>query len=61
VPEVYDRLSPAPRTFLSNPDLGCVFESWGIYRLKDGKVVEHFGINDALLLMMQLGGLPGQG
>jgi len=36
-------------------------ESWGVYRLRDGKVVEHWGMNDALLLMMQIGGLPGQG
>jgi len=36
------------------------FESWAVYRLKDGKVVEHWGMNDALLLLMQIGGLPGQ-
>jgi len=33
-------------------------EAWSVYRLKDGKVVEHHGMNDALLLMMQLGALP---
>ena len=34
-------------------------ESWSIYRLKDGKVVEHKGINDGLALMMQLGAMGG--
>jgi predicted ester cyclase len=33
-------------------------ESWGVYRLKDGKVVQHVGMNDALALMMQLGAIP---
>ena len=37
------------------------FESWGIYRLKDGKVVEHWGTNDGLMLAMQLGMLPAPG
>jgi predicted ester cyclase len=32
--------------------------SWGLYRLRDGKVVEHSGINDALVLLMQLGAFP---
>jgi predicted ester cyclase len=35
-------------------------ESWSVYRFKDGKVVEHIGMNDALTLLMQIGGLPGQ-
>jgi len=35
-------------------------ESWGAYRLKDGKAVEHWGMNDGLMLLMQIGGLPGQ-
>jgi predicted ester cyclase len=35
-------------------------ESWGMYRLRDGKVVEHVGLNDALTLLMQLGAFPGQ-
>jgi predicted ester cyclase len=34
-------------------------ESWGVYRLKDGKVVQHAGMNDALALLMQLGAIPG--
>lgn len=33
-------------------------ESWGLYRLRDGKVVEHQGLNDALMLLMQLGAFP---
>ena len=32
-------------------------EAWGLYRLEDGKVVEHWGINDALALLIQLGAL----
>jgi len=33
-------------------------EAWGVYRLEDGKVVEHWGINDAFTLGMQLGAIP---
>jgi predicted ester cyclase len=33
------------------------FESWAIYRLRDGRVVEAWGINDGLLGMIQLGSL----
>jgi predicted ester cyclase len=29
----------------------------GIYRLRDGKIVSHWGLNDALTLMMQLGAI----
>jgi hypothetical protein len=29
-----------------------------VYRLKDGKVVEHAGLNDAFTLAMQLGAIP---
>jgi predicted ester cyclase len=32
-------------------------ESWSLYRFRDGKVVEHAGINDGLGLMMQLGAM----
>jgi len=35
-------------------------ESWSVYRFEDGEVVEHIGMNDALTLLMQIGGLPGQ-
>jgi hypothetical protein len=33
------------------------FESWSVYRLKDGKVVEHWGLNDGMLGMIQLGSI----
>ena len=32
-------------------------ESWSVYRFKDGKVVQHWGLNDAYGLAMQLGAL----
>jgi predicted ester cyclase len=31
-------------------------ESWSIYRFRDGKIVEHWGLNDGTRLIMQLGG-----
>jgi predicted ester cyclase len=31
-------------------------ESWSIYRFRDGKIVEHWGLNDAMRLIMQIGG-----
>jgi predicted ester cyclase len=34
------------------------FPAVGIYRFQDGKVVSHWGLNDALTLMMQLGAIP---
>ena len=37
------------------------FEAWGVYRLADGKVVEHWGMNDAFLLGIQLGAIPSPG
>jgi len=33
-------------------------ESMSIYRVAGGKVVEHWGLNDGLTLMMQLGAIP---
>ncbi len=33
-------------------------EAWSVYRFKDGRVVEHQGMNDALSLLMQLGAIP---
>ena len=33
------------------------FESWSIYQLKDGKVVAHWGINDGVKGMIQLGAM----
>jgi ketosteroid isomerase-like protein len=31
-------------------------ESWSIYRFRDGKIVEHWGLNDGMRLIMQIGG-----
>lgn len=31
-------------------------ESWSIYRFRDGKIVEHWGLNDGMRLITQLGG-----
>jgi predicted ester cyclase len=31
-------------------------ESWSIYRFRDGKIVESWGLNDGMRLLMQLGG-----
>jgi predicted ester cyclase len=42
-------------------DAPFTIEAWGLYRLKDGKVVEHAGMNDALALLMQLGAIPAPG
>jgi predicted ester cyclase len=36
-------------------------EAVSIYRFEDGKVVEHWGMNDALALLMQLGAIPAPG
>lgn len=33
------------------------FEIWSLYRLRDGRVVAHWGINDGLKAMMQVGSL----
>jgi steroid delta-isomerase-like uncharacterized protein len=30
-----------------------------IYRVEDGKIAEHWAVNDGLTLMMQLGAIPG--
>ena len=46
--------------FLGVPASGkrVTLESMSIYRVKDGKIVEHWGVNAALNLMMQLGAMP---
>ena len=31
-------------------------ESWSLYRFRDGKIVESWGMNDGIRLIMQLGG-----
>jgi predicted ester cyclase len=38
-------------------------ESWGVYTIKDGKVVEHVGLNDGFTLALQVGllKLPARG
>jgi predicted ester cyclase len=36
-------------------------EAVSVYRFEDGKVVEHWGMNDALALLMQLGAIPAPG
>jgi predicted ester cyclase len=33
-------------------------EAWSVYRFEGGKVVQHWGMNDALSLLMQLGAIP---
>lgn len=36
-------------------------DACSVYRFEDGKVVEHWGMNDALALLMQLGAIPAPG
>ena len=36
-------------------------EAWGVYRFEGGKVVEHWGMNDAFMLGIQLGAIPAPG
>ena len=36
-------------------------DSCSVYRFEAGKVVEHWGMNDALTLLMQLGATPAPG
>ena len=47
-----------PERFMSAPADGTAYdiESWSIYRFRDGKIVEHWGMNDGMRLIMQLGG-----
>ena len=33
------------------------FESWSVYQLRDGKVIDHWGLNDVFAAMIQLGAL----
>jgi len=46
--------------FMGTPANGNPFDiqACGLYRFRDGKVVEHWGMNDGLMLMMQLGAFP---
>lgn len=34
------------------------FEMWGVYQLRDGKVIAHWGLNDGVTAMAQVGSLP---
>src|SRR5438445_8456590 len=44
---------PAPSNGTPIKDI----ESWSVYRLKDGKIVEHGGLNDGFTIAMQAGPL----
>jgi predicted ester cyclase len=50
-------------SFMGAPPTGKKFEasSMSIYRIADGKIVEHWGENDSMGLMMQLGLMPQPG
>ncbi len=46
--------------FLGQPEANGApvdFEMWGLYRLEGGRVVEHWGLNDAVTVMAQVGAL----
>jgi predicted ester cyclase len=46
--------------FLGQPEANGAridFEMWGLYRLEDGRVAEHWGLNDGLTAMLQVGSL----
>jgi predicted ester cyclase len=47
-----------PEPFMGAPADGAPYdiESWSIYRFRDGKIVEHWGLNDGMRLLIQLGG-----
>ncbi|MBK9714245.1 MAG: ester cyclase [Kouleothrix sp.] len=47
--------------FMGIPASGklCRITGMSVFRLADGKIVEHWGENDGLGLLMQLGVLPG--
>ncbi len=51
--------------FMGAPPTGKKFQTGGmsVYRIANGKIVEHWGLDDALGLMQQLGMVPtpGQG
>ncbi len=46
--------------FMGMPATGKQYkiESWVIHRIAGGKIVEQWGINDGVTLLMQLGALP---
>jgi len=46
--------------FLGQPEANGAridFEIWSLYQLRDGKVVAHWGINDGVTAMVQVGSL----
>ena len=47
-----------PEPWMSAPNDGTPYEieSWSIYRFRNGKIVEHWGLNDARGLITQIGG-----
>ena len=70
--EILDLLEDGDKVFMRNratgkhtgeswmgaPSDGQAYDiqSWSIYRFRDGKIVEHWGLNDRTRLIMQLGG-----
>jgi predicted ester cyclase len=48
--------------FMGIPPTGRKIEvgSMSVYRIANGKIVEHWGENDSMALMQQLGAMPGQ-
>jgi steroid delta-isomerase-like uncharacterized protein len=49
--------------FMGMPATGreATWSSMGFFRVKDGKIVEHWGVPDLFSLMSQLGAIPGPG
>jgi steroid delta-isomerase-like uncharacterized protein len=49
--------------FMGTPATGIHVEFSGMYfvRIKEGKIVEHWGEEDAMSLLTQLGAMPGPG
>jgi predicted ester cyclase len=50
-------------SFMGAPPTGKAFETWGIsiFRLANGKIVEHWGSQDLYSVMVQLGFVPAPG
>ena len=50
--------------FLGQPEANGAkidFEIWSLYQLRDGRVVAHWGINDGVTAMIQVGAMPAPG
>ena len=70
--EILDLLEDGDKVFMRNratgkhtgeswmgaPSDGQAYDiqSWSMYRFRDGKIVESWGLNDGMRLMMQIGG-----